>query len=209
MKTLPGETSIRDFLAAVASAEETHGAVSAAAVAGGIGISLLAMVAALPKTRSDSADDRTELMKAAIALSDVQEELIETIETETAVKIFAARNMPQASEAQRTERQAAIQLALRAAADVPLEVMRLCARGLILGHTVAVHSVRAAAADVQLAVELLHTAFSGARTNLEAKLSSLSDTLYLTSVVDEIARLSEEATAATRSSESILRVPPA
>ena len=209
MKTLPSESSIRDFLAAVASAEETHGAVSAAAVAGGIGISLLAMVAALPKTRSDSADDRTELMKAATALSDVQEELIETIETETAVKIFAARNLPQASEAQRTERQAAIQLALRAAADVPLEVMRLCARGLILGHTVAVHSVRAAAADVQLAVELLHAAFSGARTNLEGKLSSLRDTLYLTSVVDEIARLSEEATAATRSSESILRVPPA
>jgi methenyltetrahydrofolate cyclohydrolase len=209
MKTLPSETSIRDFLAAVASAEETHGAVSAAAVAGGIGISLLAMVAALPKTRSDSADDRTELMKAATALSDVQEELIETIETETAVRIFAARNMPQASEAQRTERQAAIQLALHAAADVPLEVMRLCTRGLILGHTVAVHGVRAAAPDVQLAVELLHAAFSGARTNLEGKLSTLSDTLYLTSVVDEIARLSEEATAATRSSESILRVPPA
>jgi formiminotetrahydrofolate cyclodeaminase len=90
-----------------------------------------------------------------------------------------------------------------------LEIMRLCARGLTLGHAVAVHSVRAAAADVQLAVELLHAAFSGARTNLEGKLSSLSDTLYLTSVVDEIARLSEEATAATRAAESILRVPPA
>ena len=125
MKTLPSETSIREFLAAVASAEEAHGAVSAAAVAGGIGVSLLAMVAALPKTRSDSAADRTELINAATALTDVQEQLIETIETETAVKIFAARNMPQASEAQRADRQAAIQLALRAAADVPLEVMRL------------------------------------------------------------------------------------
>jgi hypothetical protein len=36
---------------------------------------------------------RTTLMKAATALSDVQEQMIETIETETAVKIFAARNM--------------------------------------------------------------------------------------------------------------------
>jgi formiminotetrahydrofolate cyclodeaminase len=209
MKTFPSETSIREFLTAVASAEEAHGAVSAAAVAGGIGVSLLAMVAALPQTRSDSAADRAALINTATALTDVQEQLIETIETETAVKIFAARNMPQASEAQRTERKAAIQVALRAAADVPLEVMRLCARGLTLGHTVAVHGVRAAAADVQLAVELLHAAFSGARTNLEGKLSSLSDTIYLTSVVDEIARLSEEATAAARASESILRVPPA
>jgi formiminotetrahydrofolate cyclodeaminase len=99
MKTLASETSLRDFLAAVASVEGTHGAVSAAAVAGGVGVSLLAMVAALPKTRSDSADDRMELLKAATALSDVQEQLIETVETETAVKIFAARKMPQASEA--------------------------------------------------------------------------------------------------------------
>jgi formiminotetrahydrofolate cyclodeaminase len=167
------------------------------------------MVAALPKTRSDSSEDRLELMKAATALGDVQEQLIETVETETAVKIFAARKMPQASEAQRTERHAALQLALRAAADVPLEVMRLCARGLTLGHTVAVHGARAAAADVQMGVALLRAAFDGAQANLEGKLGSLTDTLYITSVVDEIARLSEEAAAATHDAESILRVPQA
>jgi formiminotetrahydrofolate cyclodeaminase len=209
MKTLPSETSIREFLAAVAAAEEAHGAVSAAAVAGGIGVSLLAMVAAFPKTRSDSAADRAELIRAATALSDVQEQLIETIETETAVKIFAARNMPQGSEAQRADRRAAIQLALRAAADVPLEVMRLAARGLKLAETVATHSARAASADVQLGVALLHAAFSGARANLEGKLSSLTDAPYITSVVDELARLSEETTTATRAAESFLQVPPA
>jgi formiminotetrahydrofolate cyclodeaminase len=69
--------------------------------------------------------------------------------------------------------------------------------------------VRAAAADVQLGVALLQAAFSGAQTNLERKLSSLTDTLYITSVVDEIARLSEEATAATRAAESIVRRPQA
>ena len=209
MKTLPSEISIREFLAAVASADEAHGAVSAAAVAGGIGVSLLAMVAALPKTRSDSAADRTELINAATALTQVQEELIETIETETAVRIFAARNMPQASEPQRVERQAAIQLALRAAADVPLEVMRLAVRGLKLAETVAAHSTRAASADVQLGVALLHAAFSGARANLEGKLSSLTDAPYSTSVVHELAKLSEETTTAMRAAELFLRVPPA
>ena len=209
MKTLPSETSIREFLAAVASAEEAHGAVSAAAVAGGIGVSLLAMVAALPKTRSDSAADRIALVKAATALTDVQEQLIETIETETAVKIFAARNMPQASDAQRADRQAAIQIALRAAADVPLEVMRLALRGLKLAETVAAHSSRAASADVQLGIALLHAAFSGARANLEGKLSSLTEAPYSTSVVDELATLSEETTTAMRAAESFLRVPPA
>jgi formiminotetrahydrofolate cyclodeaminase len=209
MKSIPGDTSIRDFLKAVASAEEGHVAVSAAAVAGGLGTALLLMVAALPKTRSDSVQDRTKLIEAANALSDVHEQLMETIETETAVKIFAARNMPQVSAAQRSERQAAIQIALQAAADVPLEVLRLCARGLRQADTIAAHSSRAASADAQLGVALLHAAFNGARVNLERKISSLTDPQYITSVVDEIARLSDEAAAAARSAEELLQIPPA
>jgi formiminotetrahydrofolate cyclodeaminase len=205
----PSDISLRDFIAAVGSAEEPYGAVSAAAVAGSLGSSLLLMVAALPQTRSDSINDRAKLIEAATALSGVRLQLIETIETETVVKLFAARNMPQASHAQGSERQAAIQLALRASADVPLEVMRLCARGSELAASVAAHTARAASADAQLGVALLQAGFDGARSNLEGKLSSFTDAAYVTSVVDEIARLSDETTAATRAAESFLAVPPA
>lgn len=203
------DVSLRDFIAAVGSAEEVHGAVSTAAVAGGLGTALLLMVATLPRTRSDSAADRTKLIEAATALSGLQQELIETIETETAVKLFAARNMPEASDAQRSERQAATQLALRASADVPLEVMRLCARGLALAAIVAGRSARAASGDARLGVALLQAGFDGARSNLESKLSSFSDAGYVTSVVDEIARLNDETTVATRAAASLLEVPPA
>jgi formiminotetrahydrofolate cyclodeaminase len=201
--------SIRDFLRAVAAAEQPHGAVSVAAVTGGLGTSLLLMAAALPQTRSDSVDDRMRLLEAAGALSDVQEQLLETVETETAVKIFAARNMPQADASQRSARQAAIQIALRAAADVPVEVMRLCARGLEHAQTVAAHSSRAASADVELAIELLRSAFSGARSNLEGKMSSLTDAKHIASLADEIARLSQEEADAARAAAAFLRVPPA
>jgi formiminotetrahydrofolate cyclodeaminase len=209
MKDRSSDTSIRDFIKAVASAEEAHGAVSAAAVAAGIGTSLLLMVAAVPTTRSDSVEERAKLMDAATSLGAVQEQLLETVETETAVKIFAARNMPQASEAERAKRQAAIQLALRAAADVPLEVMRLCVRGMRDAEVVAARSSRAAAADVQLGAALLYTAFAGARASLEANITSLTDTQYISSVVDESARLSDEASVASRTVERLLQVPPA
>ena len=205
----PTEISLRDFISAVGSADEAHGAVSAAAVAGGLGSALLLMVATLPQTRSDSVTDRTKLVQAAAALTAIQQQLIETIETETAVKLFAARNMPQGSHAQRSERLSAIQLALRAAADVPIEVMRLCAGGLELAAIVAAHSARAASADVQLGVALLQAGFSGARTNLEGKLSSFTDGAYVTSVVDEIGRLSEQTTTAVHAAESSTAVPPA
>lgn len=203
------ESSVREFLSALSSAEAAHGAVSAAAVAGGLGTSLLLMVAALPKTRSDSSTDRTALISASTELSGVQEQLLETIETETVVKIYAARNMPQASAAPRTEREAAIQLALRAAADVPLEVIRLCAYGLQHARTVAEHCSRAAAVEVELGVTLLRAGFSGARSNLEMRLGTLTDVLYTTSIVDEIARLSDEAAGAATAAEASVRVPPA
>ena len=45
--------------------------------------------------------------------------------------------MPAASQAQKREREAALQLALRAAADVPLEVMRLSAAALTQAEDVA------------------------------------------------------------------------
>jgi methenyltetrahydrofolate cyclohydrolase len=202
------DASLREFLTALSSAESAHGAVSAAAVAGGLGTSLLLMVAALPKTRSDSATDRTALISASTPLTSAQEQLLETIETETVVKIYVARNMPQASTTQRTKREAAIQLALRAAADVPLEVIRLCALGLQHARTVAEHCSRAAAAEVELGVALLRAGFAGARSNLEARLSSLTDVLYTTAIVEEIARLSEETTSAASAAEAAVRVPP-
>jgi len=142
-------------------------------------------------------------------LAGVQEQLLETIETETVVKIYAARNMPQGSTTQRTEREAALQLSLRAAADVPLEVIRLCALGLQHARTVAKHCTRAAAAEVELGVTLLRAGFTGARSNLEMRLSSLTDVLYTTAIVEETARLSEEVTTAVNTAEASVRVPPA
>ena len=205
----PSDVSLRDFIEAVGSADAPHGAVSTAAVAGSLGASLLLMVASLPQTKSDSSTDRARLIEAAAAITGLRQQLIETIETETAVKLFTARNMPQASAVQRSERQAAIQLALRASADVPLEVMRLCAEGLELAATVAAHCARAASADVQLGVALLQASFDGARSNLEGKLSSFIDAAYIKSIVDEMGRLTNETTASTRAAESLLKPPPA
>lgn len=203
------DARIREFMAALASADAPQGAVSAAAVAGAMGTSLLLMVAALPATRSDSIDERTALMGAAAALGSLQEQMIETIETETVVKLFAARNMPHGSQAQRSKREAAIQLALRAAADVPLEVIRLCALGLKHAQTVAASSCRAAGSEVELAVALLRVGLTGARSSLEARLSSLTDVVYTRAVVEEIAQLSEEATTAARAAELAVQAPPA
>ena len=165
--------------------------------------------AALPKTRSDSAEDRRVLLESAAALRDVQEQLIETIETETAIRVFAASRMPEGSQKERKDRVAALQVALRAAADVPLEVMRLCVAALTHAERVAAHGSQAASRNVHLAVALLRAGFDGARVNLESKLNSLTDASYTASVIDEIPRLSEEAAIKARKAEELMRMPAA
>lgn len=203
------ETSLGSFLTALASADNVHGTVSAAAFAGAMGTSLLMKAAGLPKTRSDSSHERAALLKSATALRAIQQQLIETIETETAVRVFAARGMPEGNQAQRRERAAALQVALRAAADVPLEVMRLSVAALRQAEHVAAHASQAASGNIQLAVGLLRVGFDGARVNMESKLSSLTDAAYTASVIDEIPRLSEEATTKALAAEELVRLPAA
>ncbi len=202
------DASIRQFLAALASAEATHGAVAAAAVTGGMGAALLQMVAALPLTRSGSAADRQALANSSAALSALQEQLIASIAAETSGMIRTARRMPQENPAQRAERAAAVQLALRAAADIPLAVARFCTIALRHAQTVAAHCSRAAAQDVVFAINLLRVAFSGARANLETKLSSLTDVDYTTALVDEMALLSQEAARVASEAETTVQTPP-
>jgi hypothetical protein len=62
---------------------------------------------------------------------------------------------------------------------------------------------------VELAVALLRVGLTGARSNLEARLGSLTDMVYTQAVVEEIAHLSEEAATAARAAESSVQIPPA
>jgi len=200
---------VRELYASISTAEIAPSAVMAAAVASGMGVSLLVMVAALPKTRSGSIDDRTALMDSTTALLDVQRRLAEILDTQTATHIAAARKMSQASDEQRLQREAAIQLALRAAAEVPLDIMRLSALGLKQAQTVAARACRAATADMELAVRLLRIGLVGARSHLELTLGSLIDNDYTQAVIEEIAALSDEGMKAASAAESLLRIPPA
>jgi hypothetical protein len=85
----------------------------------------------------------------------------------------------------------------------------LCRRGLTHAEIVAASCSRGALAEVGLGVALLQAAFNGARSKLEDKLSSLTDPQYVTLIVEEIARLSDDASCAARAAEALLQTPPA
>ena len=204
---LLADKSVRDLLEAFSSSDPTPGGGSAAALASAVGASLLMMVAGLPKTRGGTDEDRAALASAAAALAGVRRQLTAAIDADTAAydQVVAAYKLPKGSAEEQTARKSAIQSALRAATDVPLEVVRLSAAALAHGNTVAAHGHRAAASDVGVAVALLRAGLRGARLNIEINVGSVADAAYVEAVKSETARLSDGAKVAADEADALLR----
>ena len=204
---LLADTSVRDLLDAFSSSNPTPGGGSAAALASAVGASLLMMIAGLPKTRGGTVDDRAALASAAAALAGIRQQLTAAIDADTAAydQVVAAYKLPKGSAEEQAARTSAIQSALRAATDVPLDVVRLSAAALAQGATVAAHGHRAAASDVGVAVALLRAGLRGARLNIEINIGSVADAAYVDAVKTETARLSDAATRVGDEADALLR----
>ncbi len=185
------DTTVKDLLKAFSSPDPTPGGGSAAALASSIGVSLLLMVAALPKTQHNSDDDRAALADAAAALGPIRAELAAAIDADTAAydAVVAAYRLPKATDAEKQSRQDAVQRALQGATDVPLGVMRLSSAALRHADTVAAHGHAGASSDVGVARALLSAGMEGARLNVEINLGSIRDAAYVDAVRHEVARL--------------------
>ena len=185
---------LRDVLTSFSSTDPTPGGGSASALASAIGASLLMMVAGLPKTRSNSPDDRAALDRAVQELTILRRDLADAIDADTAAYdlVVGAYRLPKASTVEQQARKAAIQRALRSAIDVPLGVMRLSHRALAEAAEVAAHGHRAASSGVGVAVALLQAGAAGARLNVDINLQSVSDVPYAEGVRAELATLAKE-----------------
>ena len=183
------DKTVRELLAAFSSSDPTPGGGSASALASAVGASLLMMVAALPKTRSGTNEDRAVLAEAAEALVRLRQQLADAIDADTIAydQVVAAYRLPKDSEDEKRARKTAIQRALRSATDVPLGVMRLSAMALKHADLVGAHGHAGAASDVGVAVALLQAGLRGARLNVEINVGSIEDEAYKEAVAAEMA----------------------
>ena len=74
------DLSLRDLLNAFSSSNPTPGGGSAAALASSVGASLLLMVAALPKSRTNADQEKTALHGATTVLTGLRQQLAEAID---------------------------------------------------------------------------------------------------------------------------------
>lgn len=182
------DRSVADLLVAFRSPDPTPGGGSAAALAGAIGASLLAMVAGLPKSRAETAEDRDRLRLAHDRCTLLANELAALVDRDSEAydRVTAAYRAPKNTDAEKTARTAAIQAALRSATDAPLQVMRACARAIEQAAVVGQLGTASASSDVGVGRELLTAARRGAKLNVEINLGSVKDAAYAEQVRREV-----------------------
>jgi methenyltetrahydrofolate cyclohydrolase len=188
---------LSEFLAAVRSPEPTPGGGSAAALAGAVGASLLAMVAGLPRPRAVEAEDVARLAAAGVRCVALSERLTALVDrdSEAYELVVAGFRLPKGTDEEKAVRGTRIQEALRVATETPLEVMRACSEA--IGHSaiVAAFGNRNASSDVQVGLELLGAGLRAARLNVDVNLGSIKDGAFAAAASEEAARLTAAAEA--------------
>ncbi len=187
--------ALADLVDAFSSTDPVPGGGSAAALAGAVGAALLLMVAGNPKTKSGAPEETADLADAAARIRPLRDSLLELVDrdSEAYSQVLTAFKLPKGSDAEKSQRQQAIETATRWATEVPLDTMRACQQALRGAVTVAANGNRNASSDVGVAIELLFAALRGARMNVEINLAGVSDTEYVARLQNEARQLGDDA----------------
>src|SRR5687768_17216344 len=181
------EFALIDLLDAYASNAPVPGGGSAAALAGALGVSLLVMAASLPKSRTGAPEEAADLAEAAARLRPLRDTLVQLIDADSDAyrAVMAAMKLPNTADVEKAARTAALQLALKGATDVPLDVMRAGQQALAGALIVARNAYRVAASDVATGVELLGSSVRSAALSIDGNLPAITDAPYATRVREE------------------------
>jgi len=172
--------TVTELLEAFASPTPTPGGGSAAALSGAVAASLLVMVAAMPKTKNGTPEDRAALDEALPKLQALQKRLTELIDEDAASYdgVVAAYKLPKGTDEEKAARKRAVQAAMRHATDVPLETFRAALALIPPGRVVAEHGNPNAKSDASVAISMAMTAAGAANANVEINLDSTGDAAF-------------------------------
>ena len=187
------------FAATLASEAPAPGGGSASAAVGAIGAALLEMVCALTLGKEKYREAEGALRPASEELRGLRAALLASVDLDSAAYegVSRALGLPKGTDAEKEARRAAMQSALKAATDVPLDVARACSRGLALAPVVAARGNPNAVTDAGCGARFLHAGLSGALYNVAINLASIKD-------ADFVASRSAEAEDLRRSGEGSL-----
>lgn len=188
------ELTLGQFLDRLASSDPTPGGGSASAIAGAMAAALVSMVARLSQGKGGDDEAFGRMVEQAEGsrrnLTALAEEDARAFDG-----VMQAMRMPRGTEEEKRTRQAAMQQALRGAAEVPMRAARETLAVLQAGPELARRGNANAVSDVAVAVLLGYAAVNGALYNVRINLKSIKDEVDVAEGKAEVRRVNQESAA--------------
>ncbi|MBV9213937.1 MAG: cyclodeaminase/cyclohydrolase family protein [Actinobacteria bacterium] len=171
---------VREFSAQLAAKEPTPGGGSAAALAGALGAALVSMVCRYTVGREKYAEVEDAAQRVLARAEGLRADLETAAEADAAAygSYSRAQSMPRETEAERAERDAALQAALRESTAVPLGVAERCSELLELAAEAAEIGNPYLISDAAVGAEMAAAACASAELNVRLNVGGLEDAAF-------------------------------
>ena len=175
------DLSLKDFATVLGSDAPAPGGGSAAALSGANGISLTKMVCELTLGKKKYADYQEVIEEVHLKSSSLQEKLLAAIDKDTEAfnLVSAVFDMPKETDDDKAARRAAMQSALKEAAQSPYDMMLLMVEALEVTEKAVGKSNTNAASDLGVAALNLNAGLQGAWLNVLINLSGIKDDAFV------------------------------
>jgi formiminotetrahydrofolate cyclodeaminase len=185
------DKSIQTFLDELASKASTPGGGSAAAIMGAMGAALVSMVCNLTIGKKNYEAVEADLKDVLAKAEDLRGRLTDMIRADVEVfdQVMAAYGMPKESDQDKATRSAAIQTALRAATEVPLNCARACAETIQLSKLAAEKGNLNVISDAGVAVLAAYAALRSAALNVYINAGGIKDKAFVDAKLAELDRI--------------------
>jgi glutamate formiminotransferase/formiminotetrahydrofolate cyclodeaminase len=198
---IPGEeeplasTSVRTFVEQLGARTSTPGGGSASALIAAVGAALGAMVGWMTygKRRFEAKD--STMRRLIPPLHEAMRDLLPMIDRDTRAfdAYMEATSLPRETDEEKAVRHRAMQDGLKAAVQVPLEVMRLADRAWDAMVEMAMHGNIASRSDLEVGARALECGIWGASRNVAINLPGIEDETFRRAASDEAEALASRA----------------
>ena len=182
---------ITDFLEKTASGTPVPGGGSVSALSAALGAGLAEMVANLTIAKKGYEAVQNEMKEIAETLQNLREKLVTEVDKDSNAyqEVLAAFKLPKNTEAEKEQRAAAIQEAMKNAARVPLGVANDALQVMDLAEKAIRNGNRNAVSDGAVGTMMARTAVLGALFNVKINLASVKDQAFVEDMMREVNQL--------------------
>jgi glutamate formiminotransferase/formiminotetrahydrofolate cyclodeaminase len=186
--------NLRQFCNETLSDSPAPGGGSVAALMGALGVSLGGMVANLSAGKRGWDDKLDYFSDWAVNAQQLKDELLVLVDEDTAAfnKVMDAFALPKDSAEEKEARAAAIQLATKGAAEIPLKVMETASKSYQLLSEMAEKGSPASISDVGVGLLAVRACVEGAAMNVRINLGGLKNEKSKSALLEKLEKISAE-----------------